>query len=237
MHGSMDRQNSFLKLAKILAQHHEVLTYDRRGYATSAHLAGPFDLEQHVIDLGDVIGSRPSILVGHSFGGTVALKFAQDHPDLVLGTVVYENPMPWFDWWPRDTGAGMAARRIDEPERAAEEFLVRFIGQRLWDRLPEATKQARRAEGRALVTELSSIRAQPGFDRDRVTSPVMVGVGTRAKDYLRAGAAFLADGSDARLVVLEAAHHNAHSALPNEFAERLVEPLITRVRQGRWGGL
>lgn len=234
VHGSMDRQAGFLKLAKILSADFVVTIYDRRGYASSLSMEGPFDLDHHVRDLAEVIGSDEAILVGHSFGGTVALACAERHPDKVLGVVTYENPMPWLDWWPTDTGAGHASRRSHEPERAAEEFLVRFIGRRLWDRLPETTKRERRAEGRALVEELGSIHATSVFDRDLIVVPLSVGVGSIAKDYMRRGAEYLSRHRDARLVVLEGAHHNAHSARSAEFAERLVLPLVQRIRSGSW---
>lgn len=239
IHGSMDRQAGFLRLARLLSTgsssvDHTVVLYDRRGYASSSPLGGPFDIDQQVQDLLEVIGSIPSILIGHSFGGTVALACAHLHPDLVRGVVVYENPMPWLDWWPTDTGAGRAARHHHDPHGAAEAFLIRFIGQRVWDRLPQSTKDARRAEGHALVGELASIHARAAFDRDRITVPLMVGVGSLASDHMRRGAQYLAQATDARLVVLDGAHHNAHSANARDFVERLVTPIIDRLETGSW---
>lgn len=234
VHGSMDRQAGFAKLARVLRQDHSVTTYDRRGYASSDHLSGPFDIDQQVQDLVDVIDGRPSVLIGHSFGGTVALACAQRHRHLVNAVIVYENPMPWLEWWPPDTGAGRAARTRQEPERAAEEFLVRFIGQRLWDRLPESTKNARRREGRALVGELSAIQSSPAFERDSIAVPLAVGVGSLAKEYMRRGAEYLAQKRDGRMFVLDGAHHNAHASEPKNFFDRIVNPLLGRLRSGQW---
>lgn len=234
VHGSMDRQAGFLKLARILSNSFVVTLYDRRGYASSSGLPGPFGIAAHVGDLVDVIGSEPAIVIGHSFGGTVALACAAQYPELVRGVVTYENPMPWLEWWPTDTGAGQASRRTEDPELAAQDFLIRFIGQRLWDRLPEATKRERRQEGRALVAELASIHASSAFDFDAIQVPVSVGVGSLARDYMRRGAEFLAEHVDSRLVVLEGAHHNAHSSRPAEFVEQLVVPIVTRLTTGTW---
>lgn len=230
----MDRQSGFLKLAKILGREHLVTTYDRRGYASSSPIGGPFDIGQHVIDLVDVLGGEPAVLIGHSFGGTVALTCAHRHPNLVRGVVTYENPMPWLGWWPRDTGAGQTSRRSADPEGAAEDFLVRFIGRRLWERLPESTKQARRAEGRALVDELASIHVGPAFDAETIAVPISIGVGSLAREYMRRGAEHLSSMTDSRLVVLDGAHHNAHSGQPVEFARLLVDPLVVRLRTGKW---
>lgn len=230
----MDRQSGFLKLAKVLSRDHTVIVYDRRGYASSLELGGPYEIARHVEDLLEVIGGVPSLVIGHSFGGTVALACAERHPEVVQGVVTYENPMPWLSWWPRNTGAGHAARRTDDPEGAAEEFLKRFIGQRLWERLPDSTKAARRAEGRALVDELASIQNSPAFERDSIRVPIAIGVGSLAQDYMREGAVHLSRHRDARLIVLDGAHHNAHSARPGEFARQLIEPLVTRVTIGKW---
>lgn len=234
VHGSMDRQSGFLRLARILSQDFDVIVYDRRGYASASSLTGPFDIGRHVSDLVEIIDGKKTIIIGHSFGGTIALACAQRHADTVRGVVTYENPMPWLDWWPRDTGAGSASRRVDDPEGAAEDFLVRFIGRRLWDRLPESTKWARRAEGRALVEELASIHAEPAFERDSIAVPIIIGVGSLAKDYMRSGAEYLAEHADSRLVVFEGVHHNAHSARAADFADRLVRPLVDRLKSGEW---
>jgi pimeloyl-ACP methyl ester carboxylesterase len=234
VHGSMDRQAGFLKLARLLSNSFEVTLYDRRGYASSSALPGPFGIAAHVRDLAVVIGSKPAIVIGHSFGGTVALACAAQHPELVRGVVTYENPMPWLEWWPIDTGAGQASRRTDDPEMAAQEFLIRFIGQRLWDRLPEATKRERREEGRALVDELASIHASSAFDFDAIAVPVSIGIGSLARNYMKRGAEYLAEQVDSRLVVLDGAHHNAHSSRPVEFVERLVVPILTRLKTGAW---
>jgi pimeloyl-ACP methyl ester carboxylesterase len=230
----MDRQAGFLKLARILSRSFEVTLYDRRGYATSSGMNGPFGIEAHVRDLAELIGSKPAIVIGHSFGGTVALACAAGHPDVVRGVVTYENPMPWLEWWPTDTGAGQAARRRVDPEQAAEEFLIRFIGQRLWDRLPEATKNERRREGQVLVDELASIHSSPAFEVDAISVPVVIGVGSLARDYMRRGAESLAARVDSRMVVLDGAHHNAHSSRPAEFVERLVVPILIRLKTGVW---
>lgn len=234
VHGSMDRQAGFLKLAKVLSSEHQVTVYDRRGYASSRDMEGPFDIGAQVGDLLDVIGTDPAILIGHSFGGTVAMACAQYHPERVRGLVIYENPMPWLPWWPRNTGAATAASQVDDPEGAAERFLIRFIGQRLWDRLPETTKQLRRDEGRALVGELTAIHAAQAFSRDHISQPMIIGVGSLSSDHMRKGAEYLAEKPDSKLVVLEGAHHNAHSSMPLKFSVELVEPLVQRLRRGTW---
>lgn len=234
IHGSMDRQSGFRRLAKSLSTTNRVLTYDRRGYADSSHAKGPFGVGQQVADLLEVLGDGPAVLVGHSFGGAVALAASCRHPDLVQGVVVYESPMSWESWWPTDSGGSRAVAMADDPEAAAEAFLIRFIGERLWNRLPEGTKRARRAEGVALVGELGDLRAGAAWRPDDLRVPVVSGYGSRARGHIRRASEIIGALPDGRAVMLEGAHHNAHSAEPATFERMLIAPLLDRLRNGRW---
>jgi len=234
VHGSMDRQSGFRKLAKSLSQRYRVVTFDRRGYAASAHVNGPFSMEYQVRDLYEIVAQQPCVVVGHSFGGAVALAFAARYPELVRGVVVYESPMSWEPWWAQDSGGARVVSMAADPEQAAEVFLRRFIGDRLWSRLPQATRLARRAEGFALVGELSDIRSHPAWRAAEIKVPVMSGFGSKARDYVRRGAEVIGSLPDARLVEIEGAHHNAHSAEPELFEKMLVQPLLKRISSGSW---
>ena len=101
VHGSLDRGTSFARVVRRLPDLH-VVTYDRRGYHRSRPVAPlATTLEDHVADLVAVVDGRPSVLVGHSYGGDVALGAAAEAPDAVRAVGVYEPPLPWSDWWPR----------------------------------------------------------------------------------------------------------------------------------------
>ena len=80
IHGTMDRSSGMLKLSRQLDSHARVLRYDRRGYGRSApHPSGLFDMDEQVADLVTLLAGRPAILVGHSYGGNVALATAARH--------------------------------------------------------------------------------------------------------------------------------------------------------------
>lgn len=122
----------------------------------------------------------------------------------------------------------------DDPEAAAEAFLIRFIGERLWNRLPETTKQARRAEGVALVGELGDLRSAVPWKPEDISVPVMSGFGSRAREHVRRASEVIGALPDGRAVMLEGAHHNAHSAEPEAFERLLIQPLLERIRSGHW---
>ncbi len=136
-------------------------------------------------DLVAVIDGRPAVVFGHSFGGDIALAAAERHPHLVRAVGTYEAPMSWEPWWPEDTAGGDAVRLGEEegPAAAAEAFARRMVGDRIWDRLPPATRADRLAEGPALVGELSDLRRRPPYDPALITVPVLVARGERCAPH------------------------------------------------------
>ena len=74
-------------------------------------------------------------------------------------------------------GYDVAVHFRSDPAAAAERFMRRLIGEARWDALPERTRATRRAEGVALVGELSDLRAHAPWLPGAVTVPVWGGVG------------------------------------------------------------
>lgn len=225
VHGSMDRMTGMAKLARRLATTCHVIRYDRRGYGRSAPHPGPFGIDDHVADLAAIVSGRRCTLVGHSYGGNVVLAFAERHPNLAAALAVYEVPLSWQPSWPGTTAGAVATSR--DPASAAEGFMRRMIGDARWERLPERTRAARRAEGPALVGELLDLRARPPWTPERITCPVVAGWGELGQPHHRQGTAWLASAvRDGRPVELHGCRHGAHSADPDQFAERLVQPAL-----------
>lgn len=231
VHGSMGRRSVFSDVIDRLPDV-RCVAYDRRGYGSSIAVSGPYSVSSNVSDLEYVIetcvspspsSSDQVVLVGHSFGGVVALALATRRPDLVRAVAVYESPMSWEPWWSTSSGGAMAARTRHDPERAAEEFMVRFIGRRRWDSLSDATKARRRAEGVALTEELSDLRLGPAYRVDDIGCSIVSAVGSQAAPHLRRGAELLAARTaGSELVVLDGAGHGAPHDRPDEFAMRVV---------------
>ena len=192
VHGSLDRSAGMTKLSRRLEDGFRVTRYDRRGYGRSMPHAGPFGIDAQVDDLVHVIASAPDapapcVVFGHSYGGNVALATAERHPELVAGVVVYETPLSWLPWWPGTTAGGDARAWEHDPAGAAERFMRRLIGDARWERLPEATREARRAEGVALVGELGDLGREAPWSRERITAPVLAMRGELGPAASRAG--------------------------------------------------
>ncbi|MFP5489304.1 MAG: alpha/beta fold hydrolase [Acidimicrobiia bacterium] len=233
IHGSLDRSAGMLKLSRRLDDEMGVTRYDRRGYGRSSPHPGPFDIDGQVDDLDAVVGridgdGRPLVLVGHSYGGNVALSFVDRHPGRVAAVVTYESPMSWEPWWPQDSAGGNAMAWSDDPEEAAERFMRRLIGDDRWERLPPATRTARRREGAAMIGELSDLRRRAPWRPERIDVPVLVLRGEHGQAHHRLGTDALAAAlPDATARTIPGARHFGPNTHPDEVGELVREFVAT----------
>jgi len=80
-----------------LAHHLRLICYDHRGSGRSArpHGADPYDIDRFVGDIAGVargLGLDRFALLGHSFGGIVALRFALAHPGVLSHLILVCSP-------------------------------------------------------------------------------------------------------------------------------------------------
>lgn len=223
VHGAMDRAASFGRVMRRLGDL-DVLAYDRRGYAGSLGASPATTLVDHAADLARVTewaGADCHVLVGHSLGGTIALLLAAAEPGGLVALGAFESPVPSLPGYRSDGGdIALAAAATDGPAAAAEVFYRMLVGDRTWERLRAADRLTRRAEGPALVAELTDLRRPGGCpDLTALRCPVLAGAGTLSPAAWRSSADELA----ARLAgtgpyEIAGAAHGAHLSHPDEFA-------------------
>jgi pimeloyl-ACP methyl ester carboxylesterase len=119
MHGGPGLSDYTAPLGAELADGFQVIRYQQRGLAPSV-TSGPFDIGRHVADAIaalDAAGAGRAYVVGHSWGGHLAMHLAVRHPDRVLGLVI-ADPLGAVP----DGGAGDLDRNLAEripPELSA----------------------------------------------------------------------------------------------------------------------
>ena len=86
------------RLSRLTARTHQTIRFDRRGYGRNVDHDGPFTVAGNADDVAEIVGSRPAILIGHSFGGNVALATAERLGANVVGVSTYETPLSWLEW-------------------------------------------------------------------------------------------------------------------------------------------
>lgn len=99
LHATLSSSRQLRTLAARLGQHFSVISVDRRGSGDSTDAAPrpprPIDVATHLDDLAAIAASenlRSAVVVGHSYGGCVALELASRRPELVSAVVAYEPP-------------------------------------------------------------------------------------------------------------------------------------------------
>ena len=228
IHGSMDRSAGLLKLSRRLHGALRVLRYDRRGYGRSAPHPGPFGIAEQVDDLVALLAGRRAVVFGHSYGGNVALALAARRPDLVQAVGVYEAPLSWLGWWPPATAGGDALAARDDPALAAEQFMRRLLGDERWQRLPFATRRARRTEGTAMIGEVSDLQSHAPWEPEAITVPAVAIHGAGGAAHHSASTAYVGEVlADCTIVEIEGARHFGPNTHPDAVAAALVE-LVSR---------
>ncbi|HMK62456.1 MAG TPA: alpha/beta hydrolase [Acidimicrobiales bacterium] len=215
VHGSLARGTTFTRVVRRLDDMH-VLTYDRRGYGRSRQM--PLGvLADHVADLVSLVGEGPAVVVGHSYGGDVALGAALASPGRVIAVGAYEPPLSWLQWWPRRARSAADA----DPARFAEGFFRRMVGDDAWERVGDRTRSELEADGPALRTELTSLRsAGPPFDVRSMAIPAVFGRGSDSRwHHRRSVDELVATVPGARMVEITGAAHGAHLTHPAAFAD------------------
>jgi lipase len=88
LHGVTSHGRHFAKLAEALSGFH-VLAPDLLGHGSSPY-EPPWDLGSHLDAVAETVGAGPAILVGHSFGGRLAVELAARAPKLVPRLVLLD---------------------------------------------------------------------------------------------------------------------------------------------------
>lgn len=123
LHGGPGLSDYTAPLADELVEEFTVYRYQQRGLAPSLTV-GPFSVETHVSDALAAMGaieSGPIFVVGHSWGGHLAMHIAIAHPERLLGLVVVDPLGALGDGGESDMGRIMDERISPEAAaRAAE---------------------------------------------------------------------------------------------------------------------
>ena len=144
--------------AERLASVGRVITYDRRGCHRSERPDAyeTTTVREHADDAYELIralDAEPAILIGRSYGGTVALDLALRHPESVLGLALLEaGPMGLsaeYDAWFASLRAKVEAVEAD----AVGEVVLREVFG-AWEELPRVWRDVFTANGPALLAEL-----------------------------------------------------------------------------------
>lgn len=165
VHGCGGSALGFAEAVGELSKHGRVITYDRRGCARSERPA-PYErtrVAEHSDDaaaLLDALEATPAIVIGRSYGGTIAADLALRHPDRVRALAMLEPDAP------RDLAPGAAewidalAERLrevaaqDGVDAVGEALITGVAGEAAWRSFPDHWQRVLTGNGPAILAEL-----------------------------------------------------------------------------------
>lgn len=224
IHGSSSNGPECWAAQRPLAAHHRLLLMDRRGHGASPDLPAGGPTADFAIDAEDVLGllTGGAHLVGHSYGGVVALLAAARRPDLIRSLTLIEpaalglaTHVPAVAATIDRNRAGMAQARLG----SVEEFLVGNTAP-FGLPTPEPTEAALRSARTALFERPCWEADIPLEPLARAPWPKLVFTGSwetadpeyrrMAGEALLAASAVVADRIGAERRAIPGAAHDAH---------------------------
>ncbi len=94
LHGGAWRWQEYLSLIPSLAQRWHVHALDLRGNGRSGWVPDTYRLQDFVEDNAAFVRrlNAPTVVVGHSIGGVIALMLAARHPDQMKALIIEDAP-------------------------------------------------------------------------------------------------------------------------------------------------
>lgn len=207
LHSSASSSRQWSALAGQLGARFDVRAVDLHGHGAQPAWSGtrPLHLADEVALVEPLLASARRVhLVGHSYGGAVALKAGALHPATVASVTVYEPVLfRWlFDAEPdsdaaRDVMAVAHAIRKHlergDAYRAAARFLNYWTGVGTWESLPEARRDQAARRMRAVLGQFDALFGErlSATALRRVTGPMLFLSGAASVDSTRRIAAML----------------------------------------------
>jgi pimeloyl-ACP methyl ester carboxylesterase len=236
VHGATADHTTWRTSGPLLAPHHTLYAIDRRGRGDSGdgRLGEPYEIDREYEDLVAVIDAiaaldgQPVDVVGHSYGGRIALGAALRTQDL-RRLVVYEGapPVPWGRGY--QDADGEALRSIEalvaagDRDEALATFMREIVG------MPEADLAAFRADpiwprrAAAVQTTMRELQAETSEAGSLaalgdVQQPVLqILGGASSEPFAEATRALDARLRNGRIVTIDGARHAAHHTHAREF--------------------
>ena len=222
----------------VAAAGHDSIAVDLRGHGGSSQVSSGFDFRTMADDLAAVvarISTRPVVAVGQSWGGNVALEFAERHPHLVVALSLIDGGFlrlrddlpdwaeaerllmpPSLDGMTSESVATMMRSRLEGfPEAGIESQLENFI-------INEDGSVENRLR---LKSHLTILRHLWDHDPDpvgaNVTSPVQVIAVAGGMPNKQDRVAAFAAAAAAEVHWVDG-HHDVHAQQPERVAELLL---------------
>lgn len=236
LHATLSSSRQLRALASRLAAAFTVISVDRRGSGASEEAApsppAPIDVAVHIEDLlavGHAERLGPAYVVGHSYGGCLALELAARRQDSVRAVLAYEPPYgPVASSRAQEHMAAVGRRtlrtaELDGTAAAALEFMGGVSGAPSVAALTPATRERIGRSGTGAVADATLLGMQPD-GLSAITAPAWVVTGTASPPvYAEIAAALCTRIPGAAHRRLHGGGHLAPVVTPDEVAAVVLE--------------
>jgi len=241
VHGSWDSHHDWDFVVPRLTDTFRVLTYDRRGHSQSERPPGQGSVREDVADLAALIKHldlMPTWVVANSFGASITLRLAGEHPDLFRGVIAHEPPL--FSLLAHDPSLSpmlvdiqrkirSVVKRIASGDHsgATEEFVETVaLGPGTWATLPPDNQRLMIENAPTFLDEASD-PDQIAFELDwisRFSKPVLLTLGDQSPPTFAPVVTRLSEALPyADVVTLPGAGHVPHATHPDAYVEAIIE--------------
>ena len=187
IHGSQEDYRVFMPQLDLLKDDYNVISYSRRYNFPKANKyqeGMPFSTETEAEDLETLINSlevKSVHIVGHSYGGLVAMEYTHKNPDKVQSLTLSEPPLlrlsgceQWYQVAQKglieNVGAAFKTNDTTQVMKAIFEF---FVGADIQDQVPPEVLQSLKANLSEMKALVNSNNPFPALSTDFQT-PVML---------------------------------------------------------------
>src|ERR1700759_1231260 len=242
VHGTLGDFRTWYSVLGPLTRQHRVIAVSLRHFFPE-HFDGkdtdPYRMAQHVSDtIGFIeqIAPRPVDLMGHSRGGHISFRVAQQRPDLLRRLILAEPGGEIDATLDPDTKGGpspplarfpVPADKIaaGDVEGGLEHFVDTLEGTGHWQRLPQLMKQGLRDNATTLIGQVRDNR--PPFSRtddESIKMPTLFIGGERTKGLLpKVLHALAAHVPNSKTVTIPNATHPMFEQAPQKFSEVVLD--------------
>ena len=232
LHGFADSWRSFeLVLPRLPASIH-AFALTQRGHGDASRPAAGYGVRDFATDLAqfqDVLHLRVPVIVGHSMGGGVAMRYTIDHPERTAGLVlVAASPTMGATGAAREFWDSTISKLTDPIDPAlvrgmTESMLAQPVPQAFLDDAIQESLKVPAFVWKAAFESRWHLEGDYSGELDKVKAPTLLVWGDRDARYSRTEQDTLATAiSGSRLLVYPGAGHLLHWEEPQRFASDLV---------------
>lgn len=224
------------------AQHYRVIRYDLRGSGKSEMPKKPFYLIDDLYELPKFLNVNKTYIVGLSLGGSIAIQFTIEHPEIMDALVLVGSGLVGFNWSPeerqriskifmsvKDEGSALKAMEawLEDP------YMVHAMKR---PKLAEKIRKICLENSRVLLIDptLSVQPRVPSIQKlSEIKVPTLIIVGdSDVPDIQRVADTLETNIASAKKVVIRGAGHIVNMEKPTEFNQIVLDFLAKLKRVG-----